>query len=46
MSKNTLHVLLIGTLFALGAAFDPVPMHDYSPWIKFDGGISYRYRVN
>ena len=27
-------------------ARNPVPMHDYSPWINLDGGISYRYRVN
>jgi hypothetical protein len=25
---------------------NPAPMHDYSPWINLDGGLSYRYRVN
>jgi len=24
---------------------NPAPMHDYSPWINLDGGLSYRYRV-
>jgi len=48
-NDRTLTVTMPGQpdiVIKLPFARNPVPMHDYSPWIDLPGGLSYRYRVN
>ena len=48
-NDRTLTVTMPGRpdiVIKLPFARNPVPMHDYSPWIELPDGLSYRYRVN